>query len=489
MNDYTNYSLRYWLEEKDLFQKRSTKQAYLRKESEDKVLALFHKASKEVPAYKKFLESHGIKPSQIKTFPDFKKIPVMTKENYIDAFSLEERCWDGNLSKMSMISSSSGTTSTPHYWPRDISNEIDGARAHEFLLQYVCNTQKYKTLFINGFAMGNWIAGTFTYASLNLLILKGYSVTVMTPGYSLEGVVDCLHHIASYFEQVVITGHMPFLKEIVETINQDSYNYNRIILLGTGQAITEGLREYLIAKLRTKSNSAVVYNLYGSADAALMGFETPEVIQYRKFVSNNTPLTKKLFKRDSLPSLYVYDPRLTFFESIEGELIITKNMGCPLIRYNIHDEGGIYSSSDFRSFFENKIKLKSQNEFPFVYLYGRDKFMVKIYGANIYSEHAQYALSHETLQPKITGQYLMETLYNKNNDPELVCRIEVNPEVVPSDDLANLISKIFVQEVRKINREYNDVLGRMGEKVEPKIILHEYGHPVYFPKGKVKKNA
>ena len=64
---------------------------------------------------------------------DFEKIPITTKENYIEKYPFASRCWDGQYSKMHMISSSSGTTGSPHFWPRDLSAEIDGAYAHEFI--------------------------------------------------------------------------------------------------------------------------------------------------------------------------------------------------------------------------------------------------------------------------------------------------------------------------------------------------------------------
>lgn len=115
--------------------------------------------------------------------------------------------------------------------------------------------------------------------------------------------------------------------------------------------------------------------------------------------------------------------------------------------------------------------------------------MVKIFGANVYTEHVQSALNHEKLQSYLTGRYKLESTYDKNNDPQMVCHIELNLDINDSEELKKLIQTIFVDEIKKINSEYNYVFNEIGEKVKPKIILYNNGHPTYFEKGRIKKTA
>ena len=115
--------------------------------------------------------------------------------------------------------------------------------------------------------------------------------------------------------------------------------------------------------------------------------------------------------------------------------------------------------------------------------------MVKIFGANVYSEHVQQALNHKKLQPLITGRYILEMSSNKEHDCEMICRIELNHDTEATPGLKDLIQRIFVEGVRKINSEYDFVLNKLGNKVKPKILLLENGHPAYFPKDKIKKTA
>lgn len=466
-------------------------------EAERKVLKLFWDASQRVPAYKNFLKKHKINPVSVKTIVDFVRVSPTTKENYVEKYSLEDRCWDGNLGDMHMISTSSGTTGKPHFWPRDLLTEIEGAYAHELILKRIFDVDNKNTLFINGFAMGNWIAGTFTLASVNLVAWKGYPITSMTPGYSAESIIEVLKNMSPRFGQVIISGHTPFLKELVELAIKRGVNWRKISvkLLGTGQAITENWRDYILNLLGSHRYYDTVINLYGSADAGLMGFETPLSIHLRRLLLRQPDLSKEAFKKERIPALYSYDSRLTYFEQANKELCISKNAGCPLIRYNIHDEGGVVPYAEMMSYFRHerddtrKIVADKQWKLPFVYLFGREKFMVKIYGANVYSEHVQLALNHKQLQPLLTGRFLLETDYDKDQNPLMICRIELSEKAEKNQELVKLTERIFINEIKKINSEYRFLLEKLGDKVKPKIILHEHGHEKYFPKGKIKKTA
>lgn len=484
--------LRSWLVQKDSGTNRSESASRYETAGKRKALALFHAAAKQVPAYKEFLRKNSVKPGQIKTYADFLKVPVTTKENYIEAYDVWDRVWGGAPAGTTMISTSSGTTGAPHYWPRSMRHDLDGAAAHEFFLTSIFGIGKIPTLFVNGFAMGNWIAGTFTYMSASLVAWKGYPLTVMTPGYDRDAVIRVITEVAPRFAQVIITGHAPFLKEVVEGMHASGLHKKvSCKLLGTGQGVTEGWRDYITKLVAGTDSFRTFINLYGSADASLMGFETPVSIAIRKAVASAGD--EKIFGTNRLPSLYQYDPRLTFFEGVENELCITKDSGVPLIRYNIHDTGGVRSYSKlYGALSGDDIAGQSRKypwQLPFVYLFGREKFMVKVYGANIYTEHVQRALDHERLVGNITGRFLLVTAEDDQNNPVLLVRIELRENVSRDIGFASLIRDVFVEEVARINSEYRFVLSSMGPKAHPKIELHAFGDPEYFPKGVVKKTV
>lgn len=464
----------------------------IQKIAEIKSLALFKEVAARVPAYKDFLLKNSVAINAIKTIPDFSHLPAMTKKNYIEEYSVADRSWDGKLSAQHIISTSSGTTGQPHFWPRNLQAEIEGAYAHEFLLKEFFHIDKKDTLFVNGFAMGNWIAGTFTQSCVQLLSWKGYKVSVMSPGYNLESVCEVVEKMKDYYQQIIICGHTPFLKEVIEALSEHMFDWkkNSVSLLGTGQAVTENWRKYIEDILCIQPNINRFFNLYGSADAALMGFETPQSIALRSYFALHSEKSQSVFASNRLPSLYNYDPRLTYFETEEGELLITKNSGCPLVRYNIHDQGGIIESSKMEQYSQDsKVLQNAVQALPYVFLFGRDKFMVKLYGANIYSEHAQHALSHTLLQKHITGRYLMEVAETKEKNPQLIIRLERRQNIEGKEELVKLIQDIFIQEVSSLNKEYSYILKELGEKVRPQIITHTYQDHEYFPAGVVKKTG
>ncbi|MCA9371814.1 hypothetical protein KC726_02855 [Candidatus Woesebacteria bacterium] len=458
-------------------------------------LSLFHAAAKRVPAYKDFLHKNGIQPATITTIEDFCHVPVTTKENYIIQYDIKSRTWDGSFKDVTIISTSSGTTGDPHLWPRNLSHEIDGAHAHELIFRDTFGLKNKSVLFINGFALGNWIAGTFTQMAVQLVAWKGYNVTLMSPGYVLEEVLSVVRQNKDAFDEIIISGHIPFLKEVVEVIKEQALiGKANVRLLGTGQAITERLRDHLGEQLGNRNQETIV-NLYGSADAALMGWESALTINMRKVMSKNVKLKEIIVKKNRLPALFVFDPRLTFIEAVDGELHITKDAGCPLVRYNIHDEGGVVGYStmikhfDFTSFPDFKNNLSNAWKLPFVYLFGRDKFMVKIYGANIYSEHVDHVLNHESLQEYITGRFTMEVVDDDAGNSLFLCHVELMRKQEPDKSLTSLIRETFVRELIAINKEYEYVSNHVGEKTHPKIMLYKHGDPKKFPRKKVIKNA
>ena len=60
----------------------------------------FHKAKRNVPAYKQFLKEKRFNKVSFKGFkPEISEIPEIDKENYINKYNLESRCEHGELPK------------------------------------------------------------------------------------------------------------------------------------------------------------------------------------------------------------------------------------------------------------------------------------------------------------------------------------------------------------------------------------------------------
>lgn len=496
MNDQKNTNiLKSWFNDHDSYGSTVLSDGKsLSKNGEKKALKLFHEASVKVPAYRDFLKKHQVHPDKIKSVADYAQVPCITKENYIEKYEYTQRCWDGGKGNLHMISTSSGTTGKPHFWPRNLQTVVDGASLHEFIFREIFEVGKQRTLLVNGFALGNWIAGTYTNECCQLVSWKGYPLTVMSPGYDSLQVIETILQMSPHYSQTILTGHTPFIKEIVDNFADMAIDLKLLNLkyMGTGQAVTEKWRSYINSFSAVEDYYRIFINLYGSTDAALMGFETPFSIFIRSEIGY--AIDKQFFKDERIPAVYAYDPRLIFFQADQKQLIITKNSGCPLIRYNIKDEGGILKFEDIQHKLQNILNSVIKKripvwEFPLVYLFGRSKFMVKIYGANIYTENVQSVLDHRELQKYLTGRFLLDMDYDTDNNPIMICRVEMRSNIQNADRIDELVKTHFIKEVTTLNSEYKYVYEKMGKKVIPKIIIHEHGDEKFFPVNKIKKTS
>src|SRR3989344_4678686 len=169
-------------------------EAYWVKRGESRALELFHLMAKRVPAYKDFLKRNKITPGLIKSIKDFKNIPPVDKNNYLRAYPIESMCWDGELKeKRWTISTNSGSTGDPFYFPREIDQDWHYAIVAELYLRNNFEIHKKSTLYLDCFAMGAWIGGLFTYEAIRLVAEKGkYPLTIYTPGIFKEEILKSI---------------------------------------------------------------------------------------------------------------------------------------------------------------------------------------------------------------------------------------------------------------------------------------------------------
>lgn len=159
----------------------------IKKQSEARVLELFHLAAERVPAYKDFLHNNNIQHKKIKSIRDFRNVPIVDKKNYLRAYKLADLSWDGQIAPNYILSSSSGSTGQPFLWPRGPLQDLEGSLTYETIFGHIFDLKKTHTLYVNCFAMGTWIAGPFVLACAELLSQKeDYDILTITPGIDRE---------------------------------------------------------------------------------------------------------------------------------------------------------------------------------------------------------------------------------------------------------------------------------------------------------------
>ncbi len=94
-------------------------------------LALFRSVVGSVPAYQAFLAERGIDPAAVRTVADFRRLPLLTKQNYVQRYPLADLCRGGRLDSCDMVAVSSGSTGQPTVWPRSLVDELPVAARFE----------------------------------------------------------------------------------------------------------------------------------------------------------------------------------------------------------------------------------------------------------------------------------------------------------------------------------------------------------------------
>lgn len=473
-----------------------------KKRGEERALVIFHEAAKRVPAYHKFLKEYHINIDKIQTYDDYKKIPLTDKKNYIDKYPLEELIWDGKLNQNFLINSSSGTTGKPYFWPLSFDQIHQGAIIHEFLYKENFQIDKYKTLLIICFGMGTWIAGSYTLFSSQLVAQRGCPLTIITPGFNKEEALRGLKMLSPNFEQTIIAGIPTFIKDLIDdlTAEKEFKTIKKIKFLFAGESFSENWRAYILKMVKSANYFNDAVNILGSAEGAVMAFETPFTIMLRKMTTESQNLRLALFNDERVPSLEQYIPSMRFFEVENNELILTADRSLPLVRYNIHDQGGILSPSQVRAILKKQgFDLDKQLEkyclkntyldLPLIYVFGRGKFTATIYAANIYPENVREVLIDKRISSYLTGRFTLQTKHRTNQDHYLQLNVELADHIKKEKRFVQLIANIFINKVRRVNSEYNKIFQEYGLKAKPKVVLYEYGDRTVFPKEKLKKTS
>lgn len=470
---------------------------------EKMALDLFHSMSKRVPAYKDFLLKNSIDPDKIVTTEDFKSVPLIDKDNYLRKYDLNDLCWDGNLQNNQWtISSTSGSTGEPFYFPRTNEQNLQYALVAELYLLTNFSIDKKSTLYIDAFPMGPWIGGVFTYETIRIIAERGkYSLSIITPGINKMEVINVVNKFANKFDQIIIGAYGPFLKDILDdatSLGFDWSSYN-IKFIFSAEVFSEKFREYVLDFVKQDNIFKDTLNHYGTVDMGTMSYETPLSILLRRTAIEDIDLYKNIFGDIyKLPTFTQYIPELFYFEQIDDGLVCSSRSGLPLVRYDLKDRGGVYTFSDIDSIFGQKnfnIEKEAKKadiidsvwKLPYVYVYERKDFSVSLYAFNIYPETIRRVIELKKYNVFFTGKFTMLVNNNNNLDQVLTINVELKNNVIVDDIIKNDLEKDILNNLILENSEYRETYKDKGYKIKPHIVFWQYGDNTYFKSGTKQK--
>ena len=186
------------------------------------------------------------------------------------------------------------------------------------------------------------------------------------------------------------------------------------------------------------------------------------------------------------------------FESPGDEILITGNSALPLMRYSTGDRGGVMNFSDVKDKLEKfKVGIKKEAkragignyiyELPFVYVYERMDFAVKLHLRDIYPEIIRDVLVTKPFNDYFSGKFAMMTKYSSAHDQYL----EINLEIKRNKKVNDRLDKILHKNLLNALGAKTTGPGNMNEFIKrPNLIKTVYWpceHPLYFKSGVKQK--
>jgi phenylacetate-CoA ligase len=463
-----------------------------RHEREDPIeaaLRLFHEVAGSVPAYRAFLSEHGITPDLIKTAEDFARLPLSTKPDYIARYPLAQRCRGGRITSCDIIAVSSGSTGQPSFWPRFQTDELEIATRFEQVFHDGFESDTRTTLAVVCFALGTWVGGLYTVSCCRHLAAKGYPLTVVAPGNNKDEILRVVEGLGADFEQVVLLGYPPFLKDVIDTGRARGLSWAgyRVKICTAGEVFSEEWRALVLERLGSGDPCRDAVSLYGTADAGVLGNETPLSITIRRYLADHPALARELFGEARLPTLVQYDPMSRYFEAKDGTLLFTGDNGVPLIRYHIADEGGLIEYPEMLRFlarhgFDPREGLgRGLWPLPFAYVFGRSQFVLSYFGANVYPENVTVGLEQSGIRDWVTGKFVMQIREDRDRNRSLWVVVELAPGEVASEDRRDAAAAAILGALSRLNSEYANYVPP-GYR-SPRVELRPTADPEWFPIG------
>ena len=483
--------------------------SFWEKQGKKKALKIFQLAVQEVPAYKDFLQKQNINPDKIRTLEDLKKLPILDKKNYIQKYPINKRCLNGTLAGKYTVEKSASTTGSSYFWPRLFEEDELFPKYIEYSFVQFYGIDKKSTLVILTLALGTWTSGEKMAQALRMTAVEnGFPLTVVTPGANLEEVIEIVKNLSPYYDQTIIVGYPPFIKTAIDEGIKQKIDWKKLnVRLGLGgEGYSEQWREYMGEKIGLPQKDLLgISGGYGAADLGMsVGREYPITVLIRKLAYKDKKLAKALFGEENLlPSFLQYNPASFYIEEVNGELIFTVKTGTPLVRYNIHDRGGVLPfakvikiTKEYGYDVYNLLKKYDYGKgniwkLPFFYVFGRSDGTVSIGGANIYPENIDAALYAADTSMINAYKLTLQVDTRMNSRPCIMIELEKGVKLYSQAEESKLEKQfhdIFLFKMLELNSDFRDAYRVDSQSTNPIIKIYHFGEgPFAEDKKKIKR--
>ena len=466
----------------------------------------------QTEAYPEFLRDLTGAVPPVQTFEDFLQLPLTDKDNYIDyqRFSVKQLCLGGDPSRAYTIEKSSGHAGDCYYWLRTPVEDALFPKYLEFAFAQFYGIETKRTLILVTLALGTWTSGEKMAQALRQVAATGkYPLTVMAPGMHSDEVLEIVRDLSPMYEQTVIVGYPPFIKAVLDEGEREGIAWPALnVRIGRGgEGYSEQWRDQVAGRIGVDPDLELlaVSGGYGAADIGMsVGREYPLTVLIRRLCMKDGALASRLFfdggtPDGTLPSLLQYNPATVFTEEVGGELVFTAMSGIPVVRYNIHDRGGVIAfdhvmrilqecGHDVRAMLTQRGYDKREVwNLPFFHCFGRSDGTVHLDGFNVYPEQIEAALSIARDVGVIGFRLKVET-DQATDGQRLVVLLEHVAADTGSEAVESHYSGAIVEGLLAVNREFRRVFETAPHLARVRVEIHARGRgPFASEQGSIKR--
>lgn len=434
-----------------------------------RALTVARKASREVPAYRDFLKTHGWTPEDVQkiSWSQWAQLPIADKDSYIRKYPLEARCLNGRLPLRGKIDESGGTSGQPTEWVHSL--EEEGPLLETIgLYRKIWWPDAEEIILVNAFSCGPWSGG------VTMTLLLRHDMLVKTVGTDIEGVLQTLRSFGPKY-QYIISGYPLFLSEILK--KDFPWNEYRVDLITGGDAHSLGWQK----QVEKRVNGRVV-SAYGASDVSMgLGVETPLTHAIRSALAEEEELRQQLSWYGEVPMVFQFNPLNVLVEQNDRELVmtyLTPLKAHPVVRYNLHDEGRVLSYRELRGLITSHspslatLFERSHLRLPFLIVEGRSDGAISLDGANVQPNQIEDILSGV---PEV-HRFKMA---RRENPPHFVVLVEAEGAAATDESLRARLSRILKEELVRRNRDFAESLAA-NPALAPQVVLLHSQHPIFL---------
>ena len=429
-------------------------------------------ARKNVPAYTRFLSDNDY----VFRILELDGFPETTKENYVQRYPFAERCRHGRIPIAgTVVDESAGSSGTPFNWVR---SERELRDVHLNTANWMRFTFPTERLFaINAFSMGAWATGT------NMGIALSKVAMVKSTGPDLAKIVDTIELFGDEYDYL-ITAYPPFLKHVVDCLDQRGFEWNRTRVYGAvgGEGMTEAMRDYLERRL------VKVRSGYGASDVQIgIAGETDLSVWVRKLLVERADVREALLGANErrVPMVFQYNPLENYIEINEAsDAVVTLNnlsVLAPKLRYNVGDEGLTMTRAEVLGrlaalgLVDPRQSLPQSWAAPFFFLYGRRDGTVSYMGANIYPIDVEYGLYRDEALAAAIESFCLELAESDALESRPVVHVQLRDgALVERASAAEQLRAGLVEYLSSTSRDFAEAVREDSSAADIRLVLHNH---------------